>query len=613
LKGRDEKRHFRHHPNLGGIIDTRTVPSRWVPVVISRCRHVFRERSEREKRESARVGEGCVNGVWQLLGQIPFNGAVAIILAVFTWLLFRYSAILNGADKGDDDPNRRRYLEFKNRVASGDDWSRLYGRWVKRLLYVIDRFFGDLRQATPRCFRRSLGLGSLPTPLWTAASFDRCLLIALIYPIAAVFGIWLLTGRVGPVEKVLGLESDVAVWQRLLLLLLLSAICLGIKSIFTRRYDLYRVIYEYYKNISLVRFVVGFVAVAFFSAAAVVVSAVISIFVFYSAVAVAVAVAFAGDGDRTGGGAVAVVFAFALAVAIGLATLVADTVHVVHNVSSAFTGAFAFVVAFAFAFAVAVAVAVAFAVALRWMKGRGRMALFLFVYQTVMTAAVIYFTLLISHTPSARANLSFLLFCGLLTLVNAPFDWLSLGITRGLMRLGVRRVGWAPLWLGLLDVLLSTLIIIALTVTAVIAVQLFNRAAGTDVLDVLDLLNGISTEWWRPEYWWVYVMILSTQMPSLINLAIGATALFRSIPAFQRWCLARMPEDGPIADADKHLLATAFSLQIIGGVLFGTLAYLSLAALILGLFLPLMRVELITIADHVACWAMWSIACWAMP
>lgn len=44
-----------------------------------------------------------------------------------------------------------------------------------------------------------------------------------------------------------------------------------------------------------------------------------------------------------------------------------------------------------------------------------------------------------------------LLFVGLLTLLNAPFDWASLGLTRALLRLGLERGGWWPLVYGLVD------------------------------------------------------------------------------------------------------------------------------------------------------------------
>jgi len=51
-------------------------------------------------------------------------------------------------------------------------------------------------------------------PLWTAPAFDRCLLLALLYPIATIFAIWAISGHVGPAERALGLKPDNAGWVR---------------------------------------------------------------------------------------------------------------------------------------------------------------------------------------------------------------------------------------------------------------------------------------------------------------------------------------------------------------------------------------------------------------
>jgi hypothetical protein len=53
-------------------------------------------------------------------------------------------------------------------------------------------------------FPHAFGLRT-PAQLWTAPAFDRCLLLALAYPIVTVFIMWGVSGHVGPAEKVLGL------------------------------------------------------------------------------------------------------------------------------------------------------------------------------------------------------------------------------------------------------------------------------------------------------------------------------------------------------------------------------------------------------------------------
>jgi len=56
----------------------------------------------------------------------------------------------------------------------------------------------------------------------------------------------------------------------------------------------------------------------------------------------------------------------------------------------------------------------------------------------------------------------FLLFLLLLTLLNAPFDWASLGLTRALLRRGLELGGWWPYVLALVDAALAGIIIAAL-------------------------------------------------------------------------------------------------------------------------------------------------------
>jgi hypothetical protein len=45
-----------------------------------------------------------------------------------------------------------------------------------------------------------------------------------------------------------------------------------------------------------------------------------------------------------------------------------------------------------------------------------------------------------------------------------------------------------------------------------------------------------------PEYWWAYALLLSTTIPSLVNLAIGGMALTRGIPWLARLLLQWIPE-----------------------------------------------------------------------
>ena len=113
-----------------------------------------------------------------------------------------------------------------------------------------------------------------------------------------------------------------------------------------------------------------------------------------------------------------------------------------------------------------------------------------------------------------------LLFVGLLTMLNAPFDWASLGMTRALLRRGLELRGWWPYALALVDACLAAMIIAALALTMVVGVQDFDAlgeyGGGEPVLPLDPLFNGIATRPSAPEYWWLYALLLSTMIPSLV-------------------------------------------------------------------------------------------------
>jgi hypothetical protein len=121
-----------------------------------------------------------------------------------------------------------------------------------------------------------------------------------------------------------------------------------------------------------------------------------------------------------------------------------------------------------------------------------------------------------------------LLLLGLLTLLNAPFDWASLGLTRALLRRGLELGGWWPYLLAIADAALAALIVAALALTMVIGVQAFDALAqhggGKAILPLDVLFDGIAVHPADPEYWWVYARLLTTVLPSMVNLMIGGAS-----------------------------------------------------------------------------------------
>ena len=110
---------------------------------------------------------------------------------------------------------RQDYDKLRASLAGGNLAARLYAKWLTAFLDQVERFFGDAGMADRTLFPHAFGFQK-PAPLWTAPAFDRCLLLALIYPFATIFIIWAVSGHVGPAERALGLKPDISGWWRYL-------------------------------------------------------------------------------------------------------------------------------------------------------------------------------------------------------------------------------------------------------------------------------------------------------------------------------------------------------------------------------------------------------------
>lgn len=143
--------------------------------------------------------------------------AGAAFVGAFGALYVYYQRLFDNATKTDVD--KAAYAEFRQRFELGGMWKELYELWLGRALDRLDRFFGDFGQASPRFVLRLFGLEDRPAPIWTAAAFDKCLLLALVYPVFSVVVIWVVSGDVGPAERALVLFEKIQWFHRLLFLL----------------------------------------------------------------------------------------------------------------------------------------------------------------------------------------------------------------------------------------------------------------------------------------------------------------------------------------------------------------------------------------------------------
>jgi hypothetical protein len=117
-----------------------------------------------------------------------------------------YLGVLAQGAQPEGSLERQDYDKLRASLAGDTLAARLYGKWLTAFLDWIERFFGDVGMADRTLFPQAFGLKK-PASLWTAPAFDRCLLLALIYPIATIFVIWAISGHVGPAEAALGLRN----------------------------------------------------------------------------------------------------------------------------------------------------------------------------------------------------------------------------------------------------------------------------------------------------------------------------------------------------------------------------------------------------------------------
>ena len=164
----------------------------------------------------------------------------------------------------------------------------------------------------------------------------------------------------------------------------------------------------------------------------------------------------------------------------------------------------------------------------------------------------------------------------LVALVNMPFDWASLGLTRALLRRGCEAdaLPFSPLWLGLLDFVLALVLLGLLAFTLVgallVADALTWRGGHIVAVNVLSVLSRIRDNPGDPANWWVYFTLFSTLVPSVVNMVVGSISVTTFLlPAVRDWMIARIDElDAKTGgEGTRARLVLAFFAQVVFGVL----------------------------------------------
>jgi hypothetical protein len=120
------------------------------------------------------------------------------------------------------------------------------------------------------------------------------------------------------------------------------------------------------------------------------------------------------------------------------------------------------------------------------------------------------------------------------------------------------------------------------------------------VLPLDKLFDGIARNPSAPEYWWAYALLLSTMIPSIINLAIGGMALSRGIPWLAQILLQWIPEGKAVPEYKRQPAAIGLTVQMFAGAGLGIAAQGLLAWGLIFHVMPALGLDLLDMARAVA-------------
>lgn len=435
----------------------------------------------------------------------------------------------------------------------GAGFGELYGAMVRGFIARIDRWFGDTDPERLGIAPRAFGL-AVPAPLWTKASFDRTLLVSSIYPIVVMMLVWAWTGESDYLARAVGLRPDAATTTRVFAAISLAALPV--------------LAWKFYYSDDWMRsdllwgggMLAAIMGIIFFASVQMVIPE----------IAIVASIIIIKRQTNIPVGIMCCIFAFMILSSLGISNSVLPshynslTTVLLYILTCTICGS------------------------LLW---RLRSILDLKFYYLITVICLICLCGIVPLFATANSVVSYRVSTTALLLLivmsNAPFDWLALGITRGLLRRGQEKGGLWPLWLGVIDLLASLIIALALAAAMIFVIQWFNAALASNGFnpivplssDLKLMANPVTRG--DPALWWIYATLLATQIPSLVNLAIGSFAFLRTLSFLNGPIDRLLQQQQASSGAMQIMVAAALGLQATIGT---ALAVLVTVAVIYALF-----------------------------
>jgi hypothetical protein len=155
-----------------------------------------------------------------------------------------------------------------------------------------------------------------------------------------------------------------------------------------------------------------------------------------------------------------------------------------------------------------------------------------------LSYSLIFLTMAFIMIDIGNFNSRFLLlFLLIFPLLNAPLDWLSLNITRGLLQ-SIRHQhhgGWQAFSWALFDLILALIFLLIVSAILVLAMGYADWLTGDSYLPTI--LSEISRSDTAKNYYWIYPMLLTTLVPTLVHFILAGAALTLWLPHDWRYSI----------------------------------------------------------------------------
>ena len=349
--------------------------------------------------------------------------------------------------------------------------------------------------------------------------YDKAMLLAVVYPIWAIILIWIITGqdaKLGDVVvfPVTGFWPERATAIGVIAMLVMGTIVWRLAAKSQSR--VMKLTAEWLLIITAVFAVTSPTAVAFTFGIA-----------FAGAVAIgfAIAVVFAGTIGGAGAGAFAVAFAFA-----GAGGVTGESVGMI-------------------AYLIAGAVAL--------FASRRKRQMMIWFVSLILPLVWIALLLLLTWADVNAQKRGFYIFLGIFPLLNALFDTVSYAVTLTLLRLGLR--GRWPFLNGVMDLVIAMVLFLVLGATLALLITGMNALADTPMFDLGVLFSDIRKA--PSDYWWLYIMMFSTLLPTVAHMALAMLSLQSLIPL-----RIRRPVANLLNASTNHTLEATLAPFAVGAV-----------------------------------------------